>query len=249
MRVAIHQPNFLPWLGIFHRIAQVDRFVFFDHIHAPTGKSWVYRNRILLNGAADWITIPIHRSGRSTQTIAEVEINYATNFPRKHLGTLAQAYRKSPCFAEMMSIVEGLYDAKPVRVVDFNGEFIRRVCARLGLATTFVHSSELERAHPELTDLRGNDLVLATCRAARAAHYVSGEGCLDFIRPDSFAAAGIDFHFQNFRHPQYPQVGAAPFVSHLSVLDAIANVGFEGVKSLLAGQPPRHVAGPAGAFS
>ena len=53
MRLAIHQPNFFPWVGLFHKIACVDSFMFFDHVQAPNGKSWLSRNRILLNGKRD----------------------------------------------------------------------------------------------------------------------------------------------------------------------------------------------------
>ena len=44
--VSIHQPNYLPWLGYFRKIAQSDVFVFFDNVQMPIGKSLVTRNRI-----------------------------------------------------------------------------------------------------------------------------------------------------------------------------------------------------------
>ncbi|MBU4273943.1 MAG: WbqC family protein [Planctomycetes bacterium] len=68
MRIAIHQPNFFPWLGYFHRVSRVERWVFFDHVQVPRGKSWVSRNRILLAGTPAWLTIPIEKGGEDFQT-------------------------------------------------------------------------------------------------------------------------------------------------------------------------------------
>ena len=40
-----------------------------------------------------------------------------------------------------------------------------------------------------------NDLVLELCKGSGTADYISGTGCLDFIRPDTFAQEGITFPF------------------------------------------------------
>ena len=41
--VAIHQPNYLPWLGYFHKIAAADIFVFLDDVPFSKGS---YINRV-----------------------------------------------------------------------------------------------------------------------------------------------------------------------------------------------------------
>ena len=45
MRVAISQPTYLPWLGYFDLIDQVDRFVVLDNVQFEK-QSWQQRNRI-----------------------------------------------------------------------------------------------------------------------------------------------------------------------------------------------------------
>jgi hypothetical protein len=224
MRLAIHQPNFFPWVGLFHKIACVDTFMFFDHVQAPNGKSWLSRNRILLNGEVRWLTIPIVR--QAGQRISDVRINYGENFARKHLGTLRQAYGKSPCFDEVYGFLEALYGRRFEVLTDFNEEFIRSVCARTGIRSQFCRSSDVVREFPELLDETGNEIVLNLSVRAGASVYLSGTGCTDFIRPDSFPVRGVGFEFQQFDHPRYPQSGGAPFISHLSSLDALFSVGF-----------------------
>jgi hypothetical protein len=229
MRLAIHQPNFFPWVGLFHKIACVDSFMFFDHVQAPNGKSWLSRNKILLNGEVRWLTIPIRRE--AGQRIEDVRINYSENPARKHLGTLKQAYAKAPCFDEVYAFLEELYGRRLEKLSDFNEAFITSVCARTGIVSRFCRSSDVVREFPELLGQAGNDIVLNLSVKAGASLYLSGTGCTDFIQPDSFPVNGVAFEFQQFDHPRYPQGrGDAPFVSHLSSLDALFNVGFSGLE-------------------
>jgi len=48
-----------------------------------------------------------------------------------------------------------------------------------------------------------------------------------------YSEAGIDLIYQNFQHPVYPQIGTHNFVPGLSIIDALMNIGFDGVKDLL----------------
>ncbi|MEO5360108.1 MAG: WbqC family protein [Nitrospirota bacterium] len=205
-----------------------DKFVVFDHVQAMRGKSWFTRNRILLNGNPVWLTMPIEKKGKSIQKISDAKINYSSNFKRKHLGTLRQAYMRTQYFNEVFPVIEELYSKQFQRMSDFNVSFLTNVCAKLGIDTCFAFSSQME-------DLSagGSQLVLDICRKAGANVYISGSGCMDFIEPNSFEREGIKFTFQRFTQPVYKQINNAEFVSHLSVLDALFNVGVNGVKEMI----------------
>ena len=234
MRLSIHQPDFFPWLGFFHKVAQSERFVVFDHVQAPRGKSWLTRNRILLDGEPRWLTLPIQRNG--LQAITDLKINYSTNFERKHLGIIQHAYAKSKFFDEIFPVISDLYAQHPDKVSEFNLLIIQEFCSRMNLATEFVHSSRLIKEDPGLRELGANELVLRLCAFAGGTFYISGTGCLDFIEPETFSAEGIDFWFQDFDPSEYSQVHGSPFISHMSTLDALFNLGFEETANLL--RPP-----------
>ena len=225
MRVSIHQPNFLPWIGLFHRIYLSECFVIFDHVQAMGGKSWLSRNRILIGGQKRWITMPVRKTGRFGQRINEVEINYETNFLEKHLRTLELNYKKAKFFDEFFPILEKVYTKRTKYISHFNSLFIMEVTKFLGLERVFIHSSDLLETYPDLDLLKGNELILEICRKIEATQYISGTGCLDFINPKSFQKIGIEFYFQNFVHPNYSQHKAIDFVSHLSIIDALFSVG------------------------
>jgi hypothetical protein len=61
--VAIHQPNFLPWLGFFDKLARADVFVLLNSVQFPrTSKgTWINRVKLLVGGEARWATVPIVR--------------------------------------------------------------------------------------------------------------------------------------------------------------------------------------------
>ncbi|HLN15232.1 MAG TPA: WbqC family protein [Acidimicrobiales bacterium] len=237
MRVAIHQPNFVPWLGLFDRIARVDRFVLFDHVQAMRGKSWFSRNRLLIGGEARWYTVPVERAGQGLQKVSEVRIDPNGRFPERHLKTLSLEYGRHPHFDETFELVAGVFRRGHERLADLNSDFVTTLSGALGLSTGFVTSTELARTHPELLEVAGNELVLRTCQAAGGDAYLSGDGCLDFIEPAAFEHEGVSFAFQAYDHPVYPQHGRGEFVSHLSVVDALCNVGVAGVRHLVAGCP------------
>ena len=234
IKVSIHQPDFFPWLGFFHKVSQSDRFVVFEHVQAPRGKSWLSRNRILLNGSPFWLTLPVRREG--LQAIKDLNIDYSSNFERKHLGTIKQAYGKARFFDEVYPIVADLYSKRPKKVMEFNLNVIREFCGRLRLNAEFVYSSVLVNEVPALSNMASNELVLELCVSAGGTSYVSGTGCIDFIKPNAFFAQGIEFWFQDFNGVEYTQCQDGPFIPNMSVLDALFSLGFCETSKLL--KPP-----------
>ena len=235
MTLAIHQPDFMPWLGFFHKLGLCERFMVFDHVQAPRGKSWHNRNRVLIGDKAVWLTVPIERKGAGFPRYHEVRINQAAWKPKKQLRSLELSYRKTAHFDATYAMFEDLYGAGHESLLDLNMHFIRAVCDGLGLRPTFLSSRALVTDKPGIDALDQNDLVLELCKGSGTADYISGTGCLDFIRPETFAQEGITFTFQRFEHPPYPQVNrrTGQFVSHLSLVDALFNHGFDGVAKLL----------------
>src|SRR5271155_2267040 len=96
MRVAITQPTYLPWLGYFDLIDQVDAFVLLDSVQFEK-QSWQQRNRIKTPNGLQWLTAPVRTKGRSAQLIKDVEIA-ETDFYIKHLNLIQTNYRNAPFF-------------------------------------------------------------------------------------------------------------------------------------------------------
>ena len=228
LTVAIHQPNFLPWLGFFDKIARADTFVLLDSVQFPKkGGTWINRVRVLVNGSPTWLTVPVDRSYHGTRTIREMRINDDDGRWRDTaLKTLRSAYGRAPFFASVHAELEPLLRDPTDDLAAYNERAIRRLCDLLGLGTSLVRASEL--------DGRGaaTDLLVSLVRAAGGDAYLAGGGAEGYQEDEKFAANGLELIEQGFEPPPYDQ-GGGDHVAGLSVVDALMHVGFEGTRGLL----------------
>ena len=60
MRVAIHQPQYLPWLGYFDKLDSADVFIILDTVQLKKHE-WQDRNRIRTKNSEgwQWLKVPI----------------------------------------------------------------------------------------------------------------------------------------------------------------------------------------------
>ncbi|MCG8653862.1 MAG: WbqC family protein [Pirellulales bacterium] len=218
LRVAIHQPNYLPWIGYFDKIAQVDLFVLFDDVQMPQGKSFCSRVKIKGPQGGQWLTVPVQK--RSGGLINEITFASA-NWAQKHVRTIELLYGKAPYFEQFWPPLREVLLEERTHLADLNCALIEKIASQLKLTTRFVRSSQLPLA-PVDADQR----ILAILDHLGAAVYVSGEGSgsMRYVDQSVFEQRGITLRWQNFSHPEYPQLHGT-FESHLSILDLLWMTG------------------------
>lgn len=226
----IHQPDFLSYLGFFHRLLHADLFVVLDHVQYVTGtsRSWMNRDKIKTPQGEAWLTVNVRKCSRGTP-INQVQLSNAVNWREGNLNLLQQNYRKATFFNEIHPYVEALYDEPCERLVDFNVKSIQMLCDLLEIHVDMVLSSTLDCEGSK------NDLLVNILRKVGATHYLSGLGAKNYYSPVPFDAAGIQVIWQEFSHPAYPQLHGE-FISGLSAIDALYNCGIEQSRKLLRGQ-------------
>src|SRR3989304_3106274 len=108
MILTAHQPVYLPWLGLFHKIALADKFILFDDVqYVP--RDWMSRNQIKTSNGPVMLTVPVLTSGHREKVIAEMEINNSIPWKRKHWKALLLAYQSAPYFKKYANFFEDLY--------------------------------------------------------------------------------------------------------------------------------------------
>ena len=101
MILTAHQPVYLPWLGLFHKISLADIFVYFDQVqYLP--KDWMNRNEIKTATGPSWLTVPVLKKGHRERKTSEIEINNEIDWRKKHLKTIKNNYCKSPFFEKYL---------------------------------------------------------------------------------------------------------------------------------------------------
>jgi hypothetical protein len=225
--VAIHQPNFLPWLGYFDKIARSDVFVLLDDVQFSKG-SYTNRTKILINGEPRWLTVPVDRSGGSTQLISDVRIGDGDRWREKAPETVRHAYSRADHFDECFAVVEPLLRGPEDRLAEYNERAIRELASRLAPGAEFVRASTLDVGG------KGTDLLVEIVRAVSGDAYLAGSGAGGYQEDEKFERAGVELMRQEFTHPDYPQAADEP-VHGLSAIDALMSCGFERTAALVAG--------------
>jgi hypothetical protein len=227
--VAIHQPNYIPWLGYFFKIYRAHKFVFLDTVLYSNG-SFTNRNSIKTPNGSAWLTIPVLKSGRSGQLISEVETNNVCRWEARHLATLRSNYGKAPFFKEVFPVLEphyrvGTNGKKPLS--EFNIDVICTICEYLGIRTPCIRSSQLNVSGHK------TDLLLDICRSIGANVYLAGTGGKAYQEDIKFEDGGITPVYSSFSQQPYPQL-FGEFVGNLSIVDALMNCGYRGTRRLLS---------------
>lgn len=217
MIAAIHQPNYLPWLGYFYKILNSDVFILLDDVQYAKN-SYINRTRIKGPAGPQWLTVPAITKGRYGQAINEVEIDSQAQWWKKQPKTIEYAYRRAVTFADYWPVLQETYSTNWDRLALVNISLIRKIANSLGIKTEIVTSSQLQPKSNKTSRL------VELCRAVGANAYLSGSGGQKYQDEEAFRAAGIELHYSDFRHPRYPQLWG-DFVEGLSIIDLLLNCG------------------------
>ena len=226
MRVAIHQPQYIPWLGYLDKLDSADVFIVLDTVQFKKHE-WQNRNRIRTKEGWQWLTVPI--IDRFPERIDQVEVNARIDWSRKHRQALTVHYGSAPHWEPLGPALLAVLERPWARLGDLNIAVLDLLCRHLGVATRRLPASSLA-ARDEPTDR-----LIDLCRAAGGAEYLAGESGPGYMDLGRFAQAGIAVSAQDYRHPEYSQQ-YTPFVSHLSVIDLLFNCGPESLAILRSGR-------------
>jgi len=227
MRIAIHQPEFMPWLGYFDKMARVDTYVIFDHVQFKK-RYFENRNKIKQDGETIWLNVPVLSKGKYAQPINEVLIDNSTPWQKKGWEKIRHCYGKSSCFQEYAEELKNVFISRDYsRLMDFNLACIIWFRQILRINTPLVYSSALD-----VRDYKASDLILRICLRLGATEYLCGPSGKDYLQLDDFEKNNITVIWQDFKHPEYPQFGDG-FVPYLSTLDLVMNCGKESRNILL----------------
>ena len=205
MIVAVHQPQYLPWLGYFDKIDKADVFCFLDNVQYKKNE-WQNRNRIKSSNGWQWLTTPVLY--RFPQKINTVRINNTVNWKKKHLQALSNNYGKATFYVEF-------FKWRKSHAHGLNKQFLGML--NLEKKTTAC-ASELQLSDDP------TDRLIDICKTLGGDTYLSGRDGTQYMDLARFRESGIGVIVQDFKHPVYLQL-FGDFQSHLSIVDLLFNCG------------------------
>ena len=236
LQVAICQPHYIPWIGYFEMIDRVDEFIFLDDVDVIQ-RDWKTRNRIRKERESNetkWLSVPIVHECRRQTPISKARIGGDGTWQQRHLDAFSMVYAQTPHYDEAKTLFGECLEQPATTIGDLNVEMVQRTCAYLGIETPMRRASETP------TDGCKTEKLATLCEFAKATAYLANNGSAGYLEPERFAASGLTLAFQDYEHPTYEQLNgkeALPFLSHLSILDLIANHGPASLAILRQGRP------------
>jgi len=222
MIVAIHQPNYIPWLGYFYKIANCDIFVLLDNVQYNKN-GFRNRNKIKTSQGTAWLSVGVLTKGCYGQLITEVEINNNVTWSSIHEKTISQNYSRAPYFKKYKAFFEDVYHRKWERLVDLDEALIKVIYEILVIkGVKFIRASDLN------TSGQSTELLVNICKAVGADTYLSGPSGQKYMDEGLFVREGLSLRYSDFKHPSYSQLWG-DFIPNMSIIDLIFN---EGEKSL-----------------
>ncbi|HXU91570.1 MAG TPA: WbqC family protein [Methylomirabilota bacterium] len=226
MKIAVHQPHYLPWLGYLAKWAAADVLVFLDTVQYEKN-GWQNRNRIRTADGAQWLTVPVH--AHLGTPIGDVAVDATQPWRARHLRAIEHAYARAPHVSRHQANLRALLDVQWTRLVDLAVASAAWLAQAVGIATPTRLASTLGVDGDDATGR-----LVAICKALGADTYLAGAHGARYMDAERFREAGIGVLYQHYEHPVYPQQHGE-FVPFLSGVDLLLNHGDESLSILRRG--------------
>lgn len=219
MIVTSHQPNFLPYLGVFYKAYRSNIIVLSDDV-LFSKKGMHNYNYIRTKGGSQKITLPV--SAHHDTKLCDVIVSEPERSIPKIVRTLGEAYSKTEHYddgKEILDIIGGMAK-EGLRMTELNIAVIRHILKRMGIKTHILIATE----HLSLVGHK-DDRILMMCRQTAGDVYYSGTGAKAYHDEERYRKEGIGLIYSDYEPVTYRQK-YEPFLQNMSVIDYIFNEGY-----------------------
>ena len=214
-KVAVHQPNFFPWLGYFECIDQVDIYVFLDDV--PFGSKPKRMNRNFISnekGGKKNFTMSVSTPSINSEIRECKVIRDPFFFHYKDL--LKENYQSAPFFKKTSKMIDEIYEYKSDSVSEFNINLVKLICSEIGIKTKFKISSTDYNCKCKPAESH----LLKILKNAKASDFYGAKRGIEIglYNPINFKKEKINIYKQEYLHPEYNHNN---FLPHLSIIDLL----------------------------
>lgn len=232
-KIAILQPNYIPWKGVFDLISRVDVFVFYDDVQF-TAKDWRSRNRIRTAHGDIWLSVPVLSKGLRDQRICDAMIDPRSNWQAKHYKALKANYQKARYFKDYEYLLEEIYLANHwTKIAELNIFATKLIARAIGVDAEWHRSSDLGQSGD-----KNGERAINICKALGCDSFINGPSARAFMDASLFQKNGIALDYMSYSYPEYEQL-YQPFVHEVTVLDVVFNCGPDSRAFVCMGQGGR----------
>ena len=224
MIISIHQPNYLPYPGFFHKVSHSDVLIVQDV--TKFDERFSNRNKIISSTEWTWLTVPIKKNHKD-YLLKDVQIFNDLKWNKVHRKKLESAYNKSNFFNKYNTDLNLILEQKWEMLLELNMTIIKKINDWLKIKTKIIYESELG------IEGEATNRLINICKAVNADVYLSGDMGHDYLNEELFKQNEIELKYQNYTPKQYNQILSREFIPNLSIIDMLSNIGHEEVRKIL----------------
>lgn len=217
MIVSIHQPDYIPWLGYFYKMAHSDVFVYLDDAQFSNEAGQNF-NWIKTSQGKYQMHIPVEYHFKDL--INTVRTKDELKWKQKHLRTIEMNYKRGKFFDEIYPGYKEIFERPYNNISEFNIAINNYIADGFGLHPKFIVNSSLD-----IKTFR-EQRIIDICKILGADEYLSGNGARAYQTEQHFADAGLKLAYLDYKPIEYEQLWHE-FLPCMSVLDYIFNCGFD----------------------
>ncbi len=215
--ITAHQPAYLPWLGLFHKIALADKYVFLDQVqYVP--KTWINRNYIKNESGKLLLTLPVLTKGHLKSKISDILINNNLPWKRKHFNSIRSFYSKSKYFNKYIGFFEDIYSKEWKSLSEITSKML------IGFLSLLKIKTEISFNDDYFFKGKNNSLIIDMCKQLNGNVYIFGELGANYVNKEEFRKNDLKIYFQKYIHPEYFQPNGN-FENNMSIVDLLFNCG------------------------
>jgi hypothetical protein len=218
-KIAILQPNYIPWKGVFDLINRVDTFVFYDDVQYTT-KDWRNRNKIKTDKGNKWLTVPVISKSKRHQLICDAMIDETKCWQKEHYTKISYSYQKTKYFDKYKHILDAIYlDNKWSKISELDIFATKLIASEIGISANWVNASDLK-----INGSKKGEKVIKICKILGCMQFINGPSSRSFMDENLFKQEGIQLNYMSYSYPKYKQL-FEPFSHQVTVLDVLFNCG------------------------
>lgn len=226
--VSAHQPAFIPWVGLLHKLMICDTFIFMD-IAKFRKRAFMHRNYIEINKSKNLLSLNINKNADYQNCneikISEFHLDCLENIKKKIINT----YKNKEYFCDLDEFLSNCFNKN---VIDLNSiclhqlEFLKeklKINTKIILESNIIENQKLKKSPSER--------LLAHAKNTNANIYVTGINSIEYLDKEMFDREGIKNYIQRFDYKPFLHYQFAK--EPLSIIHQISIMGFKNIIKLL----------------
>lgn len=219
MIVSIHQPDYIPWLGLYYKVANSDVFVYLDDAQYSNEADHNV-NKIKTPQGELKLKVPVEQ--HLGDLICNVRTRDELGWKQKHLKTIQMNYLRAPYFDDIFPKLSEIIEKHSGTIADLNMSINKFIFDGFGFKTKILKSSDMD------INTERERRVIDICLAVGGTEYLSGNGARAYQTEEHFTERGLKLTYLAYKPIEYSQLwNKVGFLPCMSAVDYIFNCGFD----------------------